>query len=83
MDNCKSSFDMNGNITGFKKKISLYFDNALDQNQCNELLNEVSNNPKVHSIYSKEKDFREYIKSHIIRPSVSSDLVETIKNKIR
>ena len=73
---------MNGNVTGLKKKISLYFDNALDQSQCNELLNQMNNDPKVQSIYSKEKDFREYIKSHIVRPGVSSDLLESIKNKI-
>jgi hypothetical protein len=74
---------MNGNITGLKKKISLYFDNALDQGQCKELLDQVSTDPKVQSIYSKEKDFRDYIKSHIVRPGVSSDLVDNIKNKIR
>jgi F0F1-type ATP synthase delta subunit len=73
---------MNSEITGLKKKISMYFDNALDQSQCNELLNQVTNDPKVQSIYSKEKDFRDYIKSHIVRPAVSLDLVESIKKNI-
>lgn len=74
---------MNGNLAGLKKKINLYFDNALDQCQCNELIDQMNNDPKVQSIYTKEKDFRDYIKTHIVRPGVSSDLVEAIKNKIR
>lgn len=69
-------------ITDIKKRISLYLDNALDQKDCKTLIEQVSCNPKLQNIYTKEKDFRQYLKSNIARPSVSEGLITNIKNSI-
>ncbi len=65
-----------------RKQIALYFDNELCQNDKNNLLEQVETDPKCCSMFEKEKNFREYIKNNIKRPSVSSDLITSIKNKL-
>jgi divalent metal cation (Fe/Co/Zn/Cd) transporter len=69
-------------FTELKKKINLMMDNALDQAECTKLIDQVSKDPKVQSLYSKEKNFRDYIKSRIARPTVSNSLAENIRNCI-
>ena len=70
------------NFAQIKKKIHLFFDNALDNSETENLLNKVDNDPKYSSIYRKEKDFNHFVKSNISRPTVSNDLIENIKNSI-
>ena len=70
------------NFAQIKKKIHLFFDNALDNSETENLLNKIDNDPKYSSNYIKEKDFRDFVKSNISRPTVSNDLIENIKNSI-
>lgn len=70
------------NFAQIKKKIHLLFDNALDHSETEYILEKVGNDPKYSSIYKKEKDFRDFVKSNISRPGVSNDLVQNIKNSI-
>ncbi len=65
-----------------RKQIALYFDNELCQNDKTNLLEQVEADPKCCSMFEKEKNFRDYIKNNIKRPSVSSDLISNIKNKM-
>jgi hypothetical protein len=74
--------ELNG-FADIKKKICLMMDNELEQCECNALKAQVEGDPKLQTIYNKEKDFRDFIKSHIVRPTPSSDLVQNIKNSIR
>jgi hypothetical protein len=71
-----------GNYQDVKKQIALFFDNELCQDEMNNLLNQVGNDPKCCSMFEKEKKFRNYIKSNITRPQVSSDLINLIRTKI-
>ena len=72
----------NENYQDIQKKISLFIDNELDNCDCENLKNKISSDPKCKKIFNKEKKFRDYIKYHIKRPSVSSTLVTNIKNSI-
>jgi F0F1-type ATP synthase delta subunit len=70
------------NYQDVRKQISLYFDNELGSEEKNQLLSIVDNDPKCSTLFKKEQTFREFIKNNISRPSVSSDLIKNIKNKI-
>ena len=70
------------NYQDLRKQISLYFDNELAGDDKKFLLDKVDNDPKCSNLFRKERNFREYIKNNIKRPSVSSELIKTIKNKL-
>jgi len=71
------------NIQEIQNRVTLYFDNALGEIETNELLKQVDKDPHCSKIFNKEKNFREFIKSSVQRPAVSSDLIQNIKDKIR
>ena len=71
------------NIQDIQKRVTLYFDNALGETEKNELLQQVSNDPRCSKIFNKEKNFREFIKNNVQRPAVTSDFIQNIKDKIR
>lgn len=66
-----------------KNQISLYFDNALSNEDQQSLLSKVNDDPKCSKMFQKEKTFREYIRNNVKRPSVSPDLIRSIKDSIR
>lgn len=66
-----------------QSKINLYFDNALSPQDQKDLLNQVDCDPRCQKLFHKEKHFREYIKKNVRRPSVSAELIQSIKDRIR
>ncbi|MBT8232166.1 MAG: hypothetical protein HKO66_15900 [Saprospiraceae bacterium] len=71
------------NIQEIQNRVSLFFDNALADKERQELLQQVNLDPRCSKIFNKEKNFREFIKNNVTRPTVSTDLIQNIKNKIR
>ncbi len=71
------------NVHDIQNQVNLYFDNALGESERKELLTKVDSDPKCCKIFNKEKNFREFIKNNVARPSVSSDLIQSIKDRIR
>jgi hypothetical protein len=65
------------------RKVTMYLDNELTKEAERELLQEIKQNPTYYEVLSKEKSFREFIKSRVHRRKVSPALIESIKNKIR
>ena len=65
------------------RKVTMYLDNELTKEAERELLQEIKQNPAYYEVLSKEKSFREFIKSRVHRRKVSPALIESIKNKIR
>ncbi len=63
-------------------RVSLFFDNALEETERNELLTQVDSDPKCSKIFKKEQNYRNFIKSNIKRPPVSTDLINSIKTSI-
>jgi len=66
-----------------RQQISLYFDNALSAEDQHKLLHQVECDGKCSKLFQKEKSFRDYIKNNVKRSSVSPDLIQTIKDRIR
>jgi len=65
------------------KKVNMYLDNELTKEAERELLSEIKQNPAYFEVLSKEKSFREFVKSRVHKRKVSPALIESIKDKIR
>lgn len=67
----------------FYRLMSLYLDNELTNEDEQRLLQELRSNPNYMEFLSKERSFREFIKTKVQRRKVSPALVDSIKEKIR
>lgn len=64
------------------RKVNMYLDNELTPEAERNLLREIQGNPAYMQILSKEKSFREFIKSRVQRKKISPVLIQSIKDKI-
>ncbi len=71
------------NYQSLVDKVNMYLDNELSKEAERELLKELKLNPIYREVLSKEKSFREFIKSRVERRKVSPSLIQSIKDKIR
>jgi hypothetical protein len=71
--------NFNGHEAHLVRKLSMYLDNELDQQEILQL----KQNPDFHSLLEREQNFRHFIKTKVPRRKVSSDLIQSIKEKIR
>jgi oligoendopeptidase F len=65
------------------RKVSMYLDNELTKESERELLQLLDANPSYLEVLSKERSFREFIKSRLHRRKVSPAVIQNIKEKIR
>ena len=66
-----------------KKEVGLFFDHQLSQDARKDFLSKVDNNPVYRNTFIREKNVRELLRSNVQRPSVSPDLIQSIKDRIR
>ncbi len=71
------------NYQDLVRKVNMYLDNELTKEAEMTLLQDIKQNPLYLEVLSKEKSFREFIKSKVHRRSVSPALIQSIKDKIR
>lgn len=71
------------NINDIRANINLYFDNALNNEDQQDLLQRVNQDSRCSKIFNQEKSIRDFIKNNVTRPKVSPDFIENIKNNIR
>lgn len=65
------------------RRMSMFLDNELSKEAELELIKEIQQNPSFKELLSKEKSFREFLKSRVTRRPVSPALIDSIKDKIR
>ena len=65
------------------KKIGSFFDKEMSQDDQNEFLKQISNDPSSQNAFIRERIIREKLKSSLHRPIVSPGLVDRIKNGIK
>ena len=70
------------NLQELFKRVNLYLDGELKQEEETALLREIQSNPAYMAVLSKEKSFRDFIKSKMQRRKVSPTLISNIKNNI-
>ena len=71
------------NFQALVSKVNLYLDNELSETAERELLQEIKSNPEYMSFLSKEKSFRDFIKTRLHRRKPSPVLIQSIKESIR
>ncbi len=71
------------NMNEMRANINLYFDNALTNDDQQNLLHKVEHDSTCQKIFNQEKNMREFIKNNVTRPAVSPDLIQNIKNNIK
>jgi hypothetical protein len=64
-------------------KMNLLLDNELTPEAERAFLNEIKSNPSYREILSKERSFREFIKTRIQRKTVKPSLKHSILEKIK
>ena len=72
-----------GNLSDMTERVNLYLDRALPKEAEENLLRDVDDDPRYRTVLDNEKNFREFIKSHVHRSNVSADLIRSIKDKIK
>jgi len=60
----------------------MYFDQALDAQSQQDLLQKVNTDPTYQQVFEHEKNIRNQIKQRIYRPVNSNQLIQAIKNQI-
>ena len=65
------------------RKVNMYLDNELSKEAERSLLIEIRRNPLYDEVLSKEKSFREFLKSKVHRRKVAPNIIQSIKDKIR
>lgn len=71
------------NYSDLIQRVTMYLDNELSREAERELLKEIKSNPAYIEVLSKERSFRDFIKSRVHRRKVSPVLIQSIKDKIR
>lgn len=65
------------------KKVNMYLDNELPQEDQSQLINDINTNPDLHQIMEEEKRFRKFIKSKVNRQKPSPHFLKNLKDNIR
>ncbi|MEO7175241.1 MAG: hypothetical protein ABIV51_05325 [Saprospiraceae bacterium] len=71
------------NPNDIHNKVSMYLDGALNEEDQDNLLRSVAEDPNISRMYNREKSFRDLIRSNVKRPIVSQEFIQTIKDNIK
>ncbi len=71
-----------GNKGDFQRRLVMYLDGALSNEESREFLTEIKNSPEHLAKLQKEKTFREFLRNKVNRRPVSPSLINSIKSKI-
>lgn len=67
----------------FRKKVSMMLDKALTKEAENEVMQSIERNPQYRELLNKERSFRDFVRNNVIRPKVTPEFIQSIKEKIR
>ena len=71
-----------GNHGEFQRRLVMYLDGALSNEEASAFLTDVKNSPEHLAKLQKEKSFRDFLRKKVSRRSVSPALINSIKSKI-
>lgn len=66
----------------FSQQVNLYLDNRLDEDSTQHLMQIVQQDDECQNVFNREKNFRDFIKNNVKRPTVTPDFINSIKNKL-
>ncbi|MCH2023687.1 MAG: hypothetical protein MK207_14525 [Saprospiraceae bacterium] len=71
-----------GNQEEFQRRLAMYLDGALSNEEASEFMTDIKNSPEQLAKLQNEKSFREFLRKKVSRHSVSPTLINSIKSKI-
>ena len=72
----------NNLLNYFSMQVNLYFDNRLNKDSEENLMDAVNNDSVCNRVFQSEKQFRQMIKTKAKRTSASEELIKSIKSKL-
>jgi len=66
-----------------QRNIGLFLDHAMHSEETTHFMQEVEKNPEYPKLIDQEMNFRNFIKNNVKRPGVSTDLIQSIINRIK
>ena len=70
-------------LQNIRREVDMFFDQALNPQETQHLLDRVNSDPVYHRVFNQEKQMRETIRQSVPRQKFTPDLIRTIKNNIR
>lgn len=70
-------------FTDFRKKVDMMLDNALTKEGEEEVMNKIKDNPAYEQMLNNERNFRDFVRGNVIRPKVTPEFIQSIKDKVR
>lgn len=70
-------------VKSIRQQINLFLDNELPNEDQQNLIQYMENDPRSNKIFNKEKDFREFVKTNVRRSAVSPDFIQNLKERIK
>jgi hypothetical protein len=65
------------------QRVNLYLDGRMSQIEVSSFRTDMNQNPAITEALNHEQSFRDLLKNSVHRRTVSSDLIQNIKDKIR
>jgi len=70
-------------FTDFRKKVDMMLDNALTKEGEEEVMDKIKDNPAYEQLLNNERNFRNFVRGNVIRPKVTEEFIQSIKDKVR
>jgi len=70
-------------FTDFRKKVDMMLDNALTKEGEEEVMDKIKDNPAYEQLLNNERNFRDFVRGNVIRPKVTPEFIQSIKDKVR
>ncbi len=70
-------------FTDFRQKVDLMLDNALTKEAKDEVMKKVEGNPEYEKLLKSERNFRDFVRGSVVRPKVTPEFIQSIKDKVR
>ena len=65
------------------QRVNMYLDGRMTNSELTSFREDISHNPAVNEALTHEQSFRDLLKNSANRRRVSSDMIQSIKDKIR
>ncbi len=67
----------------FRKKVDMMLDKALTKEAEEEVMRSIEQNPAYERLLNNERNFREFVRHSVVRPKVTPEFIQSIKEKVR
>jgi hypothetical protein len=66
-----------------RKEVDMMLDKALSKEAEEEVMKKIQDNPEYESLLKNERNFRDFVRGNVVRPKVTPEFIQSIKDKVR